>query len=216
MNNVWKLSWMAAAVVALSACGGSDDNDQPDPGPNPNPGDLYTYTQVEGRRLTKSAAVENVKTVALLVNAPANTVRLGALPADQAFIDYGAGKAVRVAASRSLAGTATAAQTRQALTWSSNASGQAVGAIAFQAEGAFGIRLGLLVDALPNGSVLRVSSAASGNTVFEATGAEVNAALARNAAAGETDANGRTWWTPNLGSDQVLLSITLPAGASVP
>lgn len=214
MNTVWKLSWMAAAVVALSACGGSDDNDQPDPGPNPNPGDLYTYTQVEGRRLTKSAAVENVKTVALLVNAPANTVRLGALPADQAFIDYGAGKAVRVAASRSLAGTATAAQTRQALTWSSNASGQAVGAIAFQAEGAFGIRLGLLVDALPNGSVLRVSSAASGNTVFEATGAEVNAALARNAAAGETDANGRTWWTPNLGSDQVLLSITLPAGAS--
>ena len=217
MKNVWKLSLMAVAVVALTACGGSDDDpfDSGDDTTTPPAGELYNYTKVEGRRFTtKSVAADNVKTVAVLVNAPAKTVSLGALPAEKAFIDYGMGKAVRVAANRELTQTATAAQTRQALTWSTSASGQAVGAIEFKSEGAFGIRLGLLVDALPNGTVIRVSSAASGNTVYEATGAEVNAALARNAAAGETDANARTWWTPNLGSDQVLLSLTLPVGAS--
>ena len=217
MKNVWKLSLMAAAIVALTACGGGDDDDEgvdPGPGPGAGSGDLYNYSYVEGRRLTKQAPVENVKALAVLVDAPAATVHLDALPVEKTFIDYSAGKAVKVSEGRELAQTATAALTRQALTWSTSAAGEAVGAIAFQADGALGLRLGLVVDALPDTAVVRLSSQASGNVVYDATGAEINATLARNAAAGETDANGRTWWTPNLGSDQVQLTITLPAGAN--
>ena len=212
----WKLSLMAVAIVTLTACGGGDDDDNDNTAPPTTPptsGGMYDVTKVDGRRFTKQTEVSNVKAVAVLVTAPANTVRLGALPAEETFIDYSAGKAVRVAAGRDLPETATAAQTRQALNWSRNASGQAVGAIEFQADGALGLRLGLLVDALPNAAVIRLSSQASGNTVYEALGAEVNASVANNAAAGDTSAAGRTWWTPNLGSNQVTLEITLPAGA---
>jgi hypothetical protein len=89
-----------------------------------------------------------------------------------------------------------------------------VGALAIQAEGARGLRLGLLVDALPDTAVVQVSSTNSGDTVYEATGAEINAALAANASAGETGTAARTWWSPNLGGDRAELRITLPAGAT--
>ena len=208
------LLWAAcAATVALSACGGGDDDSAaPAPAPAPAEGGLYDVTKVDGRRFTKSAVASNEKTLSDLPAVQANTLHLGALPEDQTFYDYGPGKALKVGAARELAPTQTDADTRAALSWSRNAAGQNVGALRVQAEGAKGLRLGLLVSSLPDAAVLQVSSTQSGRTVYEVTGAEVNARLADNAAAGETGSASRTWWTPDLGGDTVALQITLPAG----
>ena len=209
------LLWAAcAATVALSACGGGDDDSAaPAPAPAPAEGGLYDVTKVDGRRFTKSAVASNEKTLSDLPAVHANTLHLGALPKEQTFYDYGPGKALKVGAARDLAPTQTDAGTRSTLTWSRNAAGQNVGALRVQAEGAKGLRLGLLVSSLPDAAVLQVSSTQSGRTVYEVTGAEVNARLADNAAAGETGSASRTWWTPDLGGDTVALQITLPAGA---
>ena len=140
------LLWAAcAATVALSACGGGDDDSAaPAPAPAPADGGLYDVTKVDGRRFTKSAVASNEKTLSDLPAVQANTLHLGALPEDQTFYDYGPGKALKVGAARELAPTQTDADTRAALSWSRNAAGQNVGALRVQADGAKGLRLGLL------------------------------------------------------------------------
>ncbi|ARU03838.1 hypothetical protein CCO03_03295 [Comamonas serinivorans] len=217
----WKYSLMAFAVVALTACGGGgDDDDSPAPAPSPTPtpspapgSNILDVTQVDGRRFTKSSAATGIKTVVAQQAVSAPTIELGALPEADTYVDYGPGKAVRVAAAREVTQTQTAAATRSALAWSRNATGQYVGSIGFQADGAYGLRVGLRVASLPDGAVVQVATATSDTVVFETSGADINAALARNVAAGETGAAAQTWWTPKLSGDRVVVSIALPLGA---
>lgn len=97
------------------------------------------------------------------------------------------------------------------LQWQPVDGGGTVAALRFQSAAAHGIRLGLLVDALPSAAVLRLY-APDGRAVAEVQGSEVLATLQRNQDAGDTGVAAHTYWTPGVDGDDVTLEITLPPG----
>jgi hypothetical protein len=94
------------------------------------------------------------------------------------------------------------------LHWSETPEGGQVAAISITSAGAHGLRLGLVVDAMPDAAELRLYRKDRSKTGFETTGQAINEAIARNRRAdGDTRAAG-IWWTPDLGADEVTLEIT--------
>jgi lysyl endopeptidase len=116
------------------------------------------------------------------------------------------GEARTVAATDSLAGTAR--QWR----WQPTAQGGQVAALSFSAQGAHGLRLGVLVSALPAEAVLRVYRQDQRTAVHETTGQTVLDGLARNVQADGSSLSARVWWTPDTGGDEATLEVELPAG----
>lgn len=207
---MWRmgLAW-STAVAVLAGCGGSGTEVR---APKAAP-----VLIVDGLVQPASAdqGVSNVKSRSALATAPTpSKVSLGALE-ESKTASLGGGVGPRqVGVARDVAATKEAAQTQQRLQWTPTASGGQVAAISFSAEGAHGLRLGVVARALPPGSVLRVYSQADAAAVFQISGQEVLQRIARNAQAGDTTLDGQTWWTPEMGSNEVTLELELPAGAN--
>lgn len=201
-------AWSAALAV-LAGCGGSGTE-----------GGVQTAAPVLKvdswvQPASADQGVSNVKSRSALVASPTpSLVRLGALEESKtAGLSGGNGRRL-VGVSRDVVTTQTTEQTAQQFQWKRTAAGGQVAAISFSAEGAHGLRLGVVARMLPPGTVLRVYSQANAGTVFQISGQEVLQRIERNAQAGDTTLDGRTWWTPDLGSDEVTLELELPAGAA--
>jgi lysyl endopeptidase len=119
-----------------------------------------------------------------------------------------------VGVSRDVMATKAAEQTLQQLKWTTAANGTRVAAISFTAQGAHGLRLGVVAKQLAPGTLMRVYSQTNPGNVFQISGQEVLQRIQLNAQAGDTSQNGQTWWTPDLGSDEVTLEVELPPGVS--
>ena len=207
--------WRAlAAVAAMSAlvvgCGGGS-------GADTAAQSASAVLQVQGWTQPASAdqGVASVKSRSLGTAPTPATVALGPLAAAKT---QGAGGGIgprQVGAARDVAATKTAAQTQAQLQWRPTANGGMVSAISFSAEGAYGLRLGVVVRQLPPATQLRVYSQSQPGTVFQIAGQEVLQRIARNAQAGDTTLDGQTWWTPDLGTDEVTLEVEVPPGAPV-
>ena len=114
-----------------------------------------------------------------------------------------------IGVARALPATATPAALQAQLQWQRTGQGTQRAALRFRSEGAFGVRLGVQVQALPPGSTLRFYGSeghGSGSDTFTVTGAEVLAAVA---AAGSSN----TYWSPDFGGPETTLELELPAGA---
>jgi hypothetical protein len=151
----------------------------------------------------------------------ATPVRLGPLaaPALQSLQkktapNQGAGMRQQIGLARALTATATALGLRGHLQWSPTERGTQRAAISFEAQGAQGARLGVLVRALPAGSTLRFYAQA-GEAVFEVSGQEVLGTIARNLQAGDTGDAARTYWSPDFGGAETTLELELPANADL-
>ena len=124
------------------------------------------------------------------------------------------GMPMQIGAPRALSSLQSAGDMARTLRWSETPEGGQVAAISITSAGAHGLRLGLVVDAMPDAAELRLYRKDRSKTGFETTGKAVNEAIARNRRAdGDTRAAG-IWWTPDLGADEVTLEIALPAGLS--
>ena len=124
------------------------------------------------------------------------------------------GLPMQIGAPRALSSLQSAGDMARTLRWSETPEGGQVAAISITSAGAHGLRLGLVVDAMPDAAELRLYRKDRSKTGFETTGKAVNEAIARNRRAdGDTRAAG-IWWTPDLGADEVTLEIALPAGLS--
>lgn len=123
------------------------------------------------------------------------------------------GKPLQIGFSRDVAQTSTAAATLQVLKWQPTASGSQIAAINFTSTGAKGMRLGLLVNQLPDTATLRFY-AKGATTAFEISGAEVWKVLAANLASGDKSDAGRTYWGSVADSADTILEIELPRGIS--
>lgn len=210
------LSGAACLCVLLAACGGGGGSASP---VAEVPTGLNAIARIEPysragtlSSVTLRSAASNVERLAAT-----SVVSLGSLSAAEsarmaALRDAGAslGKAVPIGMSRAVAGLLDAAAFQRRLVWQPLPGGGQAAALALRSDGAAGIRLGLLVQRLPAGAVLRVYGASGPE--FSATGQEVVAALALNAQAGDTSANGRTYWAPPVEGDLATLQIELPAG----
>lgn len=202
---------VAAAVVLLAGCGGSGTE-----GGTTSSSVSLLVLQMDGRVQPASAdqGVASVKSrSALVVPSPAR-VTLEALASAKTETLAGGIGPRQVGVSREVFATKAAAQTRQQFQWTAAANGTRVAAISFTAQGAHGLRLGVVAKQLAPGTLLRVYSQASAGSVLQISGQEVLQRIQLNLQAGDTSLNGQTWWTPDLGSDEVTLEVELPPGVS--
>lgn len=142
---------------------------------------------------------------------PAAQVALGAWMGEKAA-PAPVGGALQVGAQRLSTTTATPEALAALLPWQPSAAGGWVAAVSVSSEGAYGLRLGVVVDQLPGSALLRVYTQDARDAAFEIAGQRVLQILQANRDAGDTSAQGRTWWTPDSGDEEVTLEIELPPG----
>ncbi|MFY3383778.1 trypsin-like peptidase domain-containing protein [Paracidovorax sp. MALMAid1276] len=165
---------------------------------------------------TADQGVARIKSRSNTATAPTPTqVVLGAL-AQEKTASLGGGSGLRqVGVAREVFATHSAAKMAKQLQWRPTAMGGQIAALSFSAEGAHGLRLGVVVKQLSGSAQVRVYSQAQPATVFQISGQEILQVIERNTASGDTSLDAQTWWTPDLGSDEVTLEIELPPGTPV-
>lgn len=104
--------------------------------------------------------------------------------------------------------TAFAAQ----LNWENLPDGGRVAAVSIESPEATGLRIGLLVEALPRAATLRLYAQTDRASARVIGGGEILDALARNRASGAAGAAARTYWLPMVAGTEATLEIELPAG----
>ncbi|WP_336691531.1 trypsin-like serine protease [Delftia acidovorans] len=124
------------------------------------------------------------------------------------------GGALQVGAQRLSTQTASTQALGGQLQWKASADGGLTAAVSVRSEGAYGIRLGVEIDQLPGSALLRIYAQGDRAGAYEISGQRVLQLLQANKDAGDDTAEGRTWWTPDTGGDEVTLEIDLPPGTS--
>lgn len=119
----------------------------------------------------------------------------------------------RIGEPRGVAETVSAAKTTAQLQWRPGPGGTQLAALRFESPGAHGVRLGVLVKALPAGAVLRFYGAAQDEAV-EVSAQDLQAVAERNARGGAGDTVARTYWSPDFAGTQTTLEVQIPAGAT--
>ncbi|MFN3439926.1 MAG: trypsin-like serine peptidase [Acidovorax sp.] len=217
-------------VVALTACGGGS-NDTPvtavDPVvpeppvvvPTPvNPG-IPSNNRIEplDLGLPKAASAASLKASERSAALPPASVRLGPVGESQSLLTKNAagyGAPQQIGVSRSVVATATAKDTLAQLTWRPAGSGLQRAAISFTADGALGVRLGVLVRSLPSGSTMRFYAQSGGNFV-QVSREEVLRIVQRNLDAGDVGDSARTYWAPDFGGAETTLELEVPVRANL-
>ena len=220
-RDLWKarplaLAASVAATALLAACGGggSDSSDSGGGGGGGggtgNPSALYVNSIV-----LPASAVKSVAAVALApADVPVYQVTLPEWNDMKSVAPAMPGTPLQIGAPRNVADLTTATQTAQALAWKAQADGSQVASISITSGGAHGLRMGVVVDALPDAAQVRVYRPEHRDQASQTTGAQINALLAMNKASGESGAAAQTWWTPDVGAGEATLEIALPASVS--
>lgn len=175
-------------------------------GASTNPPRIEPY-ELASRAVTRSASAPAGVTPA--------TVRLPAPPeatlasAKSAAASAGKGARRQIGQARAVADTADVAAMARRLDWQPTPGGGLAAAASFRSEGAASLRIGLLVQRLPDEATLRVF-APGGADLAEFSGAQVRAMLSAQGAG----AAGRTYWLPAVGGAEAVLEIALPAGVA--
>lgn len=107
--------------------------------------------------------------------------------------------------------TTSSRKSLQQINWNTTASGAQRASLRFSSTGAAGLRLGVLVQTLPDDAVLRVYAEGSADAQ-ETTGAHINTLIAANVKADGDSETARTYWTPTTVGEAAVLEIDLPAG----
>ncbi|MFI8618237.1 trypsin-like peptidase domain-containing protein [Acidovorax sp. NPDC077693] len=198
-------------LALLAGCGGGQDGGSVAAAQAQAPAPV---TKVDGwvQPASTDQGVSSIKSRSV-VEAPKPTqVVLGELAQEKTAALASTVGPRKVGAARDVGATRDAAQTLKQLQWKASANGGQVAAISFTAQGAHGLRLGVVVKQLPGSAQLRVYSQARAGTVFQTSGQDILQRIQRNAQAGDTTLDGQTWWTPDLGSDEATLEVELPPG----
>jgi len=191
--------------ATLAGCGG--DGQQPmESAATPV---LRVEGMVSSQTTTASVAVKTRDVGALPVPA---RIELGVLLSNKGALAQAAPGPRMVGEARTVSAAATVVQTQQQLQWARSGAGTQVAALSISAKDALGLRLGVLITALPETAVLRVYSQGRPGTVYQISGKDVLMHVLRNTQAVGDSAEARTWWTPEFGSEEVTLEIELPAG----
>jgi len=226
-----RLSVVSAAAV-LTACGGGSGNGQddapsppaapapppiqvPEPPPAPAPDRIEPFDPAAVQQQSGAAA----KTAQPPVQGKADphltgTVRLAPLAQEKAAMPrQKSGTALQIGVGRVLAPSADVAATQALLHWHATAQGTQVAALRFVSPQAKGVRLGVYIQSLPAGTVLRAYGT-PGQAAVEITQAQLQEMAARNATdADATPQEIHTWWSPDFAGEATTLEVEIPAAA---
>ena len=200
---------LTAVAAFLAGCGGGESSDVA------TTAKTDTITAVEGRMLPETAVqdVSPVKSRSVTTAPKAARVSLGEL--SMAKVEMSAPGTPRlVGQARDVQATKSAAAMQSLWQWKSTAVGGKVAAISFNAEGAYGLRLGVLVKQLPGSATVRVYTQSAPDKVFQISGQAILQLIERNQAAGDQSDAARTWWTPDTGEGEATLEVELPPGVA--
>ena len=142
----------------------------------------------------------------------ATMVELGAWTAPKAAAASDRDDLIKIGATRTSQGSASVQAVNTLLNWKPSPRGGLIAAMNFVSNDAFGLRAGLQIDALPGNALVRVYEPELRDEAFEIPGQRIQQLLQNNAAAGDPSAAARTWWTPAVDGDQLVIEIELPAG----
>lgn len=96
------------------------------------------------------------------------------------------------------------------LAWETRDDGTQVAALSVTSPAAAALRVGLAIEALPAGAVLRFSTP-DGQETYAATASEIGESLTLTARTGVAQP---LYWSPAVESDTMILQVEIPAGAS--
>ena len=200
---------LTAVAALLAGCGGGESSEVA------TTAKTDTITAVEGRMLPETAVqdVSPVKSRSATTAPKAARVSLGEL--SMAKVEMSAPGTPRlVGQARDVQATKSAAALQSLWQWKNTAVGGKVAAISFNAEGAYGLRLGVLVKQLPGSAMVRVYTQSAPDKVFQISGQAILQLIERNQAAGDQSDAARTWWTPDTGEGEATLEVELPPGVA--
>ena len=200
---------LTAVTALLAGCGGGESSDVA------TTAKTDTITAVEGRMLPETAVqdVSPVKSRSVTTAPKAARVSLSEL--SMAKVEMSAPGTPRlVGQARDVQATKSAAAMQSLWQWKNTAVGGKVAAISFNAEGAYGLRLGVLVKQLPGSATVRVYTQSASDKVFQISGQAILQLIERNQAAGDQSDAARTWWTPDTGEGEATLEVELPPGVA--
>ena len=200
---------LTAVAALLAGCGGGESSEVA------TTAKTDTITAVEGRMLPETAVqdVSPVKSRSVTTAPKAARVSLSEL--SMAKVEMSAPGTPRlVGQARDVQATKSAAAIQSLWKWKSTAVGGKVAAISFKAEGAYGLRLGVLVKQLPGSATVRVYTQSAPDKVFQISGQAILQLIERNQAAGDQSDAARTWWTPDTGEGEATLEVELPPGVA--
>lgn len=196
---------MMLSAALLAACGGGDGDDS---GVTPEP---VLVTKVDGRyKTSKQSQIPSFQAFSLPDAGALPNLHLPTLDNEKTVLLSGLGGLQQVGADRPLHATESVQKLSDFLEWKPSQDDRKVAAIRVSADDAFGLRLGVLIKSLPDAATLHLLRGVDETEAFTISGQAINSLLAANQAAGENSEDARTWWSPDLGGDSVILVFSLP------
>jgi lysyl endopeptidase len=122
------------------------------------------------------------------------------------------GLPTKIGVARAVADTVSQSQVSAMMGWTALAQGGKVSALRFVSPDAKGVRLGLLVQGLPLGAIVRFYADGSGK-IYEIPAQEILSTIQQNIDAGDSSDAARTYWSPNMGGEATTVEVELPPGA---
>jgi hypothetical protein len=165
---------------------------------------------------TESQYVSPIKPYDEAVSVRPPAITLAAMPTHELAkkkLAHKIGGPVQLSVQREVPDTDTVAKTASRMQWTTSAQGNQVGSIRFKSTDAKGVLIGVLVDQLPPTAMLRFHGDKS-STAFHVSATEILRLIQTNINAGDKSDFARTYWAPNLDSDDVTMEIELPASVS--
>lgn len=213
-GNAWRRCWLVCALVAmlLSACGGSDNAP---PGRVDETGSVLSVesldaapdpTRMDVGIKELQLPAENRLDPPLITLPPLDETKAQQLRQNVADPF----QPLQVGVARAVAQTAAAAQVAQLLQWSQEADGSRVAALGVRSPGAQALRLGLQVQQLAPGALLRLYG--RDGPALEISAEQVLTSIDANRQASAAEDEARLYWLPTLAGDTGILEIRLAAG----
>jgi lysyl endopeptidase len=234
------LRWLAfTAVLVLAACGGADETAQSAQSKSassttateaPSEATAEPGSFNSANSVTQPAEAAAQATPGPFTSVPLDTtsarkagasIDLGAPTAAdlekrnknnrKSATAFGGAKAHQIGFARPVAATSNRKSFQELLTWSTTATGTQRAELRMSSTGAKTIRLGLLIQNLPDDLTLRVYAEGS-SKAQQTTGVHINAAIRANVKADGDSAAARTYWMPTTMGEATVLEVELPAG----
>ena len=143
-----------------------------------------------------------------------HVITLDAPPASSKLLDTGGrnGTPLKVGFARAVEPLADADAFAKQLAWEPLEDGGQVAALSVTSPGAAALRMGLVVQSLPGGAMLRFY--APETAPVDVPAADVLKVIALNTQSGATGEAARTFWSPLIEGDTIALEIEVPAHVS--
>lgn len=232
------LSLALAAVVGLVACGGADETAQ---SAQSKSASSTMATEARAEVAAEPVSFNNANAVTQPAMAAAQTdpgpvasVKLDTNSARKAgaSVDLGApsaaqqeqrtrknqrtgaqlsAKAYQTGFPRPIASASDSKSLRTLLKWTTTETSAQRASLSLRSTGARGIRLGLLVQQIPNDAVFRFYASGSSEAI-QTTGKHINSIIQANLKTDGDSQAARTYWTPTTLGETSVLEVELPVG----